>query len=62
MVKKLVLTSNLSLDGVNQILNSKNIKDGMNLKDIDQFSEESDKSDYDEDILPGAKRPNYMKR
>lgn len=62
MVKKLVLSSNLSLDGVNQMLNSKNIKDGMNLKDIDQFSEESDKSDYDEDILPGAKRPNYMKR
>lgn len=63
MVKKLILSSNRSLDGVEQLLNSKNIKDGLNMKDIDDASEESDVSkDLDDDILPGAKRPNYMKR
>jgi len=63
MVKKLILSSNLSLDGVNQLLNSKNIKDGMNVLEIDDASDESDVSkDQDDLILPGAKRPNYMKR
>ena len=62
MVKKLVLNSNRSMDGLNQLLNSKNIKDGQNINEIDAESDASDKSDYEDNVLPGAKRPNYMKR
>lgn len=54
-MKKYQLTKNKQLDGVIDKLSTKNIKDGVILNEIDEFSD----SDYEErkdEWLPGAKR------
>ncbi|EAR81867.2 periodic tryptophan protein (macronuclear) [Tetrahymena thermophila SB210] len=62
MIKKFVLSQNRSLDGVLNKLNSKNIKEGVDMvNEIDDF----DDSDYEErkdNILPGAKNFDVSKR
>ena len=39
LLKKFCLTENRSMDGVLEKLNSKNIKDGYNIKEINDFSD-----------------------
>lgn len=62
MIKKFSLSSNRSLDGVLNKLNSKNIKEGLDIvNEIDDF----DDSDYEErkdKVLPGAKNFDVSKR
>lgn len=62
MIKKFSLSSNRSLDGVLNKLNSKNIKEGLDVaNEIDDF----DDSDYEErkdTSLPGAKTFDVSKR
>lgn len=62
LLKKFSLSSNRSLDGVLNKLNSKNIKEGVDMaNEIDDF----DDSDYEErkdTVLPGAKTFDVSKR
>lgn len=61
LLKRFSVTENRSWDGMVKKLSGKNLKDGVNLTLIDDH----DDSDYNERkdmVLPGAKKPNYMKR
>lgn len=60
-MKKYPLTSNRSLDGILQKLNSKDVKDGKVLAEIDDedFSDVEDRKDM---TLPGAKKVDLTKR
>ena len=60
-MKRIIITQNRSLDGVLYKLNTKNIKDGVNLAEINDFSD----SEYDErkdQSLPGASNYDVTKR
>jgi periodic tryptophan protein 2 len=61
-VRKFLISNNRSLDGVLNKLNSKNIKEGIDVvNDINDF----DDSDYEErkdNVLPGAKNFDVSKR
>jgi periodic tryptophan protein 2 len=60
-LKKFKLTDNRSLDGILHKLNSKNIKDGVLMNEIN----DNDDSDYEErkdSSLPGAKNFDVTKR
>jgi len=61
LLKKFLATNNRSLDGIMDKLNSKNIKDGQIL-DADEQASDSDIEERKDNILPGSKKPNYMKR
>ena len=61
LVKKYLLTSSRSYKGTLDKYSTRDIKDGINMKEID----DSDDSEYDErkdQILPGSKKPTNMKR
>jgi hypothetical protein len=62
MVRRITLTNNRTLDGTQALLNSKNIKDGI---DATLVASESEPSDYDErkdEILPGAQQGKFSRR
>ena len=61
LLKKFLATNNRSLDGIMDKLNSKNIKEGQ-LLDVDDHASDSDIEERKDNILPGSKKPNYMKR
>ena len=61
LLKKYILSNNRSLDGMLNKLSTKNIKDGVNVNEIDDGFE-SDLEERKDNILPGAKRPDNMKR
>jgi len=77
LIKRFRVSVNRAFDGMLDKLNSKNIKDQININEIDNFTD----SDYEErliigkfnkyniylkyrkdNVLPGSKHPNYMKR
>ncbi len=59
LLKKFPLTCNRDIDGVVDWLNSRNIKEGMNLN---QLEEESESDDERKDYLPGARKLDVSKR
>ena len=61
MLKKIIFTENRSLDGVLEKLNSKNIKNGFNIQEIDD-EELSDPEERKDNVLPGAKKRDFSKR
>ena len=61
LIKKFQISQNRSLDGILPKLNSKNIKDGINKSEINDFSD----SDYEarkDKSLPGARNFDVTKR
>jgi periodic tryptophan protein 2 len=55
MMKRITLTNNRSLDGTQAILNSKAIKDGIDVENIEDSSGPSDWEDRQDTSLPGSK-------
>jgi periodic tryptophan protein 2 len=61
LLKKIQITKSRSLDGVLNKLNSKEIKDGHVMTEIDMASD-SDAEERKDRTLPGSKRPEFFKR
>ena len=59
LLKKFLLTCNRDIDGVVDWLNSRNIKEGMNLNELEQ---ESASDEERKDYLPGARKLDVSKR
>lgn len=62
MIKRITLTNNRTLDATQAMLNSKNIKDGVDTTLIDDGSEPSDWEDRRDQILPGAQQGKFSRR
>ena len=62
LIKKFLITSNRSFDGIQEKLSGKHIKDGVNLNQIDEEQSDSDYESRKDNSLPGVKKPNYLKR
>jgi periodic tryptophan protein 2 len=62
MIKRLTLTNNRTLDGTQAMLNSKNIKDGVDTTLVDDGSEPSDWEDRRDQTLPGAQQGKFSRR
>lgn len=61
LLKKIQITKNRSLDGVLAKLNSKEIRDGHVMAEIDVASD-SDPEERKDKTLPGSKRPEFFKK
>ncbi|OLL21793.1 Periodic tryptophan protein 2 [Neolecta irregularis DAH-3] len=62
LVKKFTISTNLSLDGTQEKLNSKNLTEAGPLELIDQTGDASDLEDRIDNTLPGATRGDLSRR
>ena len=62
MIRRVALTNNRTLDGTQQLLNSRNIIDGVDTTLVASESEPSDWEDRKDDILPGVQTGKHSRR
>lgn len=62
LLKRFTITSNQSLDGIKEMLNSKNMSEGGPLDQIDETGNNSDLEDRLDKSLPGARRSDKSER
>ena len=62
MVRRITLTNNRTLDGTQALLNSKNVKDGVDMTLISSGSEPSDWEDRRDEVLPGVQSGRHSRR
>lgn len=62
MIRRITLTNNRTLDATQTLLNSKNIKDGVDTAMIDDGTEPSDWEDRRDQILPGVQNGKFSRR
>jgi periodic tryptophan protein 2 len=62
MIRRITLTNNRTLDATQAMLNSRNIKDGVDTAMIDDETEPSDWEDRRDQSLPGVQNGKYSRK
>lgn len=62
MIRRITLTNNRTLDATQALLNSRNIKDGVDTAMIDDETEPSDWEDRRDQSLPGVQNGKFSRR
>lgn len=62
MIRRITLTNNRTLDATQTLLNSRNVKDGVDTTMIDDETEPSDWEDRRDQILPGVQNGKFSRK